>query len=203
MAKGVHNKTHKHNMSVKRKVMEESNLLIINHLLEVFNPRLRATSERLFKRTYGCGDDSLITRKPNAFRYPNNPEAEYPKEEKPVYIDKRSRYLPTEYLIRSTGEKYKNKIKRENEEAMKRIIEESEGKQNENQPIDIDDMDGIIDNVEQIDFEEKANQQKKKKEREYGMEIDDEVNTKNTRRSNKRKIRRGKKHSKSYYMMHY
>lgn len=65
----------------------------------------------------------------------------------------------------------------------------------------------MIDNVEQMEYEEetKPNKHNKRKEREFGMEIDDEVNARqsNSKKKNKRKIKKGKRHSKSYYMMNY
>ena len=78
----------------------------------------------------------MITRKKNAFRYPKDPEAEYPQYEKPVYIEKRQRYLPIEYLIKNTGEKHKNKVKREKEEMLQRELDIAEGKINEGKAID-------------------------------------------------------------------
>ena len=109
MAKGTHSKRHKYNMSIIRKVMES----------KVFTPRDNATSERLLKRTYGIGDESIITRKKNAFRYPNDPNSEFPKEKKPVYIDRRAASLPIEFRIKNYGEKKKNRIKKEMEELLK------------------------------------------------------------------------------------
>ena len=187
MAKGVHSKRRKFNMSVKRKVMEE----------KVFGPRQEATSNRLFARTYGAGDDSVITRKKNAFRYPNNPEAEFPQAEKPVYIEKRARYLPTEYLIKNTGEKTKNRIKREQQEYLQQQLAIAEGKFNEGKPIDLDKMDGIIDNLEMININDYVDanpdksKRKTKKEKDFGMEIDDIISNP---RHRKRAQRKGYKH---------
>ena len=53
MAKGTHNKTHKRNQSIIRKILDE----------KINNPRINATHERLLKCTYGQGDNSLITKK--------------------------------------------------------------------------------------------------------------------------------------------
>ena len=49
---------------------------------KVFGGRDLVTSERLLKRTYGSGDESIITRKKNAFLYSNAPQSEFPKEKK-------------------------------------------------------------------------------------------------------------------------
>ena len=48
MAKGTHNKTHKRNQGIIRRLMQD----------KVFTPRTNATHERLLKRTLGQGDDS-------------------------------------------------------------------------------------------------------------------------------------------------
>ena len=88
MAKGTHNKTHKRNQSIIRKLLQD----------KIYTPRTNAAHERLMKRSAGHGDDSLITRKKNSFRFPNDPDAEYPQAPKPVYIDRRSMNLPVEYL---------------------------------------------------------------------------------------------------------
>ena len=97
MAKGTHSKRHKYNMRLIRKLMEE----------KVFGPRDSATSDRLLKRTYGTGDESIITRKKNAFRYPNDPNSEFPQEKRPVYLDRRAASLPIQYRIKNYGEKKK------------------------------------------------------------------------------------------------
>ncbi len=105
----------------------------------------------------------MITRKKNAFRYPKDPEAEYPQYEKPVYIEKRQRYLPIEYLIKNTGEKHKNKVKREKEEMLQRELDIAEGKINEGKAIDFEDMDEVVDDVNDMEIEE-TNKQKRRKE---------------------------------------
>ncbi len=109
MAKGTHNKTHKRNQGIIRRLMQD----------KIYTPRTNAIHERLLKRTMGQGDDSLITRKKNAFRYPNDPNAVFPQEEKPVYIDRRSMSLPVEYFIKDVYEKKKNKYARERDEKLK------------------------------------------------------------------------------------
>lgn len=177
------------------------------NLIEVFGPRQSATSDRLFKRTFGNGDDSLRTRKKNAFRYPKDPEAVYPQYEKPVYIEKRQRYLPTEYLIKNTGEKPKNRIKREQEEALQREFALAEGKINEGKAIDVDDMEGIVDDVEDMEIEEgnnnKNKNKNKRKEKDYGMDIDD-ITGKPSIQKVRRNKKKGYRHKqKSKYIMKY
>ncbi len=53
MAKGTHNKTHKRNQGIIRRLLQD----------KVYTPRTNAAHERLLKRTAGQGDDSLIMRK--------------------------------------------------------------------------------------------------------------------------------------------
>ncbi len=55
MAKGTHNKTHKRNQGIIRRLLQD----------KIYTPRTNAIHERLLKRTAGQGDDSVITRKKN------------------------------------------------------------------------------------------------------------------------------------------
>ena len=143
----------------------------------------------------------MITRKKNAFRYPKDPEAEYPQYEKPVYIEKRQRYLPIEYLIKNTGEKHKNKVKREKEEMLQRELDIAEGKINEGKAIDFEDMDEVVDDVNDMEIEE-TNKQKRRKEKDSGMDIDDMQGRSKERQLNRR--RKGFRHkTKSKYIMKY
>ena len=191
MAKGTHNKTHKRNQGIIRRLMQD----------KVYTPRTNAIHERLLKRTMGQGDDSLITRKKNAFRYPNDPNAVFPQEEKPVYIDRRSMNLPVEYLKKEIYEKKKNKYARERDEKLKNELLRIEGKLNEDKNIEIKDMEDIpMDD----DSEEKNNKnviKVDKKEKGNGMILDDDYNVKR----NKKRIRRGgyRHKRKSKYIMNF
>ena len=186
MAKGTHNKTHKRNQHIIRRLLQD----------KIYTPRLEATHERLLKRTAGHGDDSLITRKKNSFRYPNDPEAEYPKAPKPVYIDRRSMNLPVEYLKKEIYEKKKNKYLRERDESLKNKLLKIEGKLNEDKNIDIEDME---EDDMSLNVENKNNNKRNIKEKESGMNIDDITNP-NIKRYTK-KIKRGgyrhRRHSKN------
>ena len=185
MAKGTHSKRHKYNMSIIRKVMES----------KVFTPRDNATSERLLKRTYGIGDESIITRKKNAFRYPNDPNSEFPKEKKPVYIDRRASSQPIEFRIKNYGEKKKNRIKREMEELLKNEIEIAKGNINHKKIIDLDDMGELVEDVENLNIENEGNKKKKKKD--LGMDLDEIVNKRHVIKKIKRNGYRHKKKSKN------
>lgn len=148
---------------------------------------LEATSKRLMSRINGKGDDSVIAHKKNAFRYPNDPDSEYPQQKKPIYIEKRSEYLPREYLIKNTGEKKKNRIKREQDEALKTGLLIAEGRENEGKAIEIDDM--IIDKEED-----------KKISNEMNIDIDNGYKIRNSniykKKRNQRKGFRHKQRSK-------
>ena len=175
MAKGTHNKTHKRNQSIIRRLMQD----------KVYTPRTNAIHERLLKRTLGQGDDSLITRKKNAFRYPNDPNAIFPQEEKPVYIDRRSMNLPTEYLKKEIYEKKKNKYARERDEKLKNELLRIDGKLNENKNIELGDMEDIP-----MDEDKEENNKKESKifnkEKGTGMILDDDY--KNIRKNKKKLI---------------
>ena len=187
MAKGTHNKTHKRNQSIIRKLLQD----------KIYTPRTNAAHERLMKRSAGHGDDSLITRKKNSFRFPNDPDAEYPQAPKPVYIDRRSMNLPVEYLKKEIYEKKKNKYQRERDERLKNELLRVEGKLNEDKNIDINDM-------EEIDMDEEDEDEGNKnkliiKEKGNGMILDDDLNRSIKR--NKKRIKRGgyrhRRHSKN------
>jgi hypothetical protein len=151
------------------------------------------------KRVYGSGDDSIITRKKNAFLYPNDPEAEFPQAPPPEYIERRARYLPYEYLLKNKGIKAKNLYKKEKEANLKKLMEIAEGKLHENEAIDIEDMGGLVDNVDNLDLDEedKGNEltKKVKKIKEIGMDIDD-INTIQKRSKIKKIKRNGYRHKK-------
>ena len=188
MAKGTHNKTHKRNQGIIRRLMQD----------KIYTPRTNAIHERLLKRTKGQGDDSLITRKKNAFRYPNDPNAVFPQEEKPVYIDRRSMSLPVEYFIKDVYEKKKNKYARERDEKLKNELLKIDGKLNEDKNIEIKDMENIDMNEE----DEENNKNKSfNKEKDKGMILDDDYNVK---RKKKRIQRGGYRHKrKSKYIMNF
>ena len=190
MAKGTHNKTHKRNQSIIRRLMQD----------KVYTPRTNAIHERLIKRTMGQGDDSIITRKKNAFRYPNDPNAIFPQEENPVYIDRRSMNLPTEYLKKEIYEKKKNKYARERDEKLKNELLRIDGKLNENKNIELDDMEDI---PMDEDKEENIKKESKifNKEKGSGMVLEEDFNIK---RKKKRIQRGGYRHKrKSKYIMNF
>ena len=188
MAKGTHNKTHKRNQHIIRRLLQD----------KIYTPRTNAAHERLLKRTAGHGDDSLITRKKNSFRFPNDPDAEYPQAPKPVYIDRRSMNLPVDYLKKEIYEKKKNKYQRERNEKLKNELLRIEGKLNEDKIIDINDMEEIP--MDEDDEEKEGNKNNSiKKEKESGMNIDDITNPNAKRRIKKAKRGgyRHRRHSKN------
>jgi hypothetical protein len=156
------------------------------------------------KRTFGKGDDSLITRKKNAFRFPNDKESEYPQAEKPVYIDKRAKYAKTEYLVKEIGLKKKNVEKKNAVEARYNALlaaeARAEGREREDDVIEMNDLADLDDNfdVEKLDLDKfTLNDNKKSKNKRGGMDVEDT----SARRQNINKKR--KKKNKSYYLVNY
>ena len=190
MAKGTHNKTHKRNQGLIRRLLQD----------KIYTPRTNAIHERLLKRTAGQGDDSVITRKKNSFRYPNDPDAVYPQEEKPIFIDRRRMNMPVEYLKKDIYEKKKNKYARERDEKLKNEILRIEGKLNEDKKIEIKDMEDI--DIEDDKEEKNVNISKPyKKEKGNGMDLEEDFNIK---RKKKRIQRGGYRHKrKSKYIMNF
>ena len=194
MAKGVHSKRRKRNQSIKRKILEQS----------LWGPSLEETSKRLFKRTFGTGDDSIMKLKKNAFRYPNDPEAVIPQAITPKFIDKRTSAAPTEFLIKENeGMKKKNLIKKENKKNLDKLLREAqmraEGKEREDDIIELEMLQE--DEVDTMNFDKANISEKKKKFKESGMEIDVVDNSRN--RNLKRKRNSHKKKSKSHYIVNY
>lgn len=210
MAKGVHSKRRKRNQSIKRKILDESKIFI--KILELWRPRLEETSKRLMKRTFGKGDDSLIIRKKNAFRYPKDPASEFPQAEKIVHIDKRAASARTDYLVKEMGSKKKNILKQKHQEglelALKQAEARAEGREREDEVIDMNklvqmDEDGNI-NVDQLDMDkfsinDKSKKGKKNKSSSGGMEVEEERRGGSERRNKKKKGRK----SKSYFIVNY
>jgi hypothetical protein len=194
MAKSVHSKRRKRNQSIKRKVLYEN----------IFRPRLEETSLRLLKRTFGSGDDSVVERKKNAFRYPKDPSAEFPQAPAPVYIERRSKNLPREFLVKERGMKVKNQKKKARIETLSSAIQEAEdrveGRERENDIIELDKIDDNVDidmHMDKLNVgEKKKNKPRKSHE---GMEVEADENRKNKRTSYK-KSRKNKK-NKSYLIM--
>lgn len=95
------------------------------------------------KRTYGEGDDKYTERKKNAFRYPNHPEAVFPKHPEPVYIDRRAAHVPAELRVRGKTQKVskleEQRRKEEIEESLRKAEEKVEGENSGN--IDLSKID--------------------------------------------------------------
>jgi hypothetical protein len=192
MAKGVHSKRRKRNQSIKRKVLYD----------KLFKERIEETSKRLFKRTFGMGDDSVVTNKKNAFRFPKDLNALYPQVKDPVYIDRRTSAVPREYLIKEKGTKMKNlkkqnKLKELNEE-MKRVEGSKEDEVIDlNKMINVEDID--VDNDLDYEMEKFSLGDNKKKRKNKKNMMDVEVNSQSKPNRNRRK----NKKNKSYYIVNY
>jgi hypothetical protein len=175
---------------------------------ELWTPTLQQTSTRLLKRTFGMGDDSVIKMKKNAFRYPNQPDAEIPQAKQPIFVDRRSKSAPTEYLVKEKGMKHKNILKQENaerlESELKKVQEKVEGNIREGEVIDLNKMVDVDEygNI-QMDAELDFNKEKKaKKTKNSQMDVDHfEISEeRNTRRNLKNKK---KKKTKSHFIVNY
>jgi len=142
------------------------------------------------KRTFGKGDDSQITRKKNAFRYPNNQDAVIPQAEQPVFIDKRAKYAKTTYLAKDYGMKKKNVIKKNTIETRNLALIEAkargEGKERENDIIDTDHLNDL--DIDNLDMENiTLNENKKGKNKNIGMDIEYSARKINKKRKKKNK----------------
>jgi hypothetical protein len=143
------------------------------------------------KRTYGMGDDSVVTNKKNAFRFPKDPEAVFPQQADPVFIDRRVKAQPVEFLLREKQTKQKKKKAHLEalEESMKFAEDKVEGKLREDMVLDINNIDM------EMDFDNLNLDKNKRKKKRAGMDVDDEGQI------NKR--HKKKKKSKSHYIINY
>ena len=84
---------------------------------------------------------------------------------------------------------------------LQRELDIAEGKINEGKAIDFEDMDEVVDDVNDMEIEE-TNKQKRRKEKDSGMDIDDIQGMSKGRHLNRR--RKGFRHkTKSKYIMKY
>lgn len=143
-------------------------------------------------RTYGHGDDTIVTNKKNGFRFPNDPDAVIPQAPAPVYIDKRSCAVKTEYLLKEKGMKAKNKKKQALSDAIskgfKEVEDKIEGRLREDDIIEMDKIDqlGGVGDLEDLDM----------------MDIEGGFMKKSGSR-NLRKNKRASKKSKSHYIINF
>lgn len=193
MAKSVHSKRRKKNKAIQRRVLWEAQ----------GKKEHEDIHKRLMKRAFGAGDDDYISRKKNAFRYPNDPSAIIPKHAEPVYIDKRSAHIPITLRVRPKGVKaYKieeRRQKAEVENALKaadeKILGENKGH------IDLSKMDtfnmDIEEELNKLNVLTKSEAKKAKREKKDTMEVDQKTNVSNTIRQ------KNKKKSKSHYIVNH
>jgi hypothetical protein len=188
MAKGVHSKRRKRNQSLKRKILYERNIFL---KIDLYKPKLEEVHKRLMKRTYGMGDDSVVTNKRNAFRYPKDPEAVFPQQVDPKFIDRRVSAQPVEFLlkVKQTKQKKKKDNLQAIQDSMKFAVDKVEGNLREDVVIDINNIDM------ETDFDNLNIEKNKKRNKEVGMDIDGE------RQINKR--HRKQRKSKSHYIINY
>ncbi len=163
----------------------------------------------MWKRTEGRGDESHITNKKNAFRYPKDPSAIFPQQKEETFIDRRTSAAPREILIQQKGIKTKNLKKQNNLEILARGMREAEGLKNEGDVIDMNklanfDEFGNInfeDQMEQIaemNIDEGVKKSKAKKKKEVGMDLDLDFSIKNKKGNLNFRKRQNKKKKSSY-----
>jgi len=149
--------------------------------------------------------------KKNAFRYPNDPAAIIPQAKQPIFIDRRSKSVPTQYLVKEKGMKYKNILKLENsnrlEAEFKKVHDRVEGNVREGEVIDLNklvDVDefGNIKIDEEIEMDEVNPTEKIKKNKSKGMDIDhlDMTGDNNIKKTMKNKKKRK---NKSHFIVNY
>ena len=195
MAKGVHSKRRKKNKSLQRRVLWEAK----------GKQEHEEIHKRLMKRTFGVGDDDYIHRKKNAFRYPNDPTAIFPKHAAPSYIDKRAAYIPYDLRQKKSGVKaYKieeQRQKKEIEDALKaaedKVLGENKGNIDLSKMDTFDfDIDKEISKLQDMNILTK-NEVKQKRREEKKLKMEDETKKVNVVRNKK------KKKSKSYYLVNH
>jgi len=157
------------------------------------------------------GDDSVMIMKKNAFRFPNDADSEIPQAKQPIFVDRRTRAIPTKYLIKEKGIKHKNLLKLEQSEKLeselKKVHDKVEGNLREDEIIDLNQMVetdefGNIKMDDDIEFDkfnsnDKSNKNKSKLMDMDHMEIDGERNARKKMKNKK------KKKTKSHFIVNY
>ena len=171
---------------------------------------------RLIKRTEGRGDEEYITRKKNAFRYPNDNSAIFPQQKAEKHIDKRQSAAPPEILIQAKGIKTRKLKKQQHLEALAKGMAIAEGKQNEGGIIDMNklanldefgninfdnDNDNDINDMD-VDDDREKKLKRKEKEKNKGMDIDFDTSLRRNKKDLNYRQRRNKK-KKSSFIVNY
>jgi hypothetical protein len=148
------------------------------------------------KRTFGKGDDDYIKRKKNAFRFPKDPEAIFPQEPKPVYIEKRAAHVPANLRTKVKGIKASRleglRQKAEIEEALNKAEEKIS-----NQINNIKNNSGMTIELDKEKNKSFSNLDKELQALEK-MSLDNKDKNKHSTVRNKKK-----KKSKSYYIVNH
>jgi hypothetical protein len=147
--------------------------------------------------------------KKNAFRFPNNPDAEIPQAKAPVFIERRSHAIPTEFLIKEKGIKHKNLLKQQHSEKLeselKKVQDKVEGNLREGEVIDLNEMVdtdeyGNINMIEDINMDSRNPKQRKNKSKQMDVDHFDMTGESNARKKMKNKK---KKKTKSHFIVNY
>jgi hypothetical protein len=169
---------------------------------------------RLFKRTEGKGDEEYITRKKNAFRYPEDKSSIFPQQKAEIHIDKRQSAAPPEILIQAKGIKTKKLKKQQHLEALAKGMALAEGNQNEGGVIDMNKL-ANFDEFGNINFNQESEMDididnndkekrviRKEKEKNKGMDIDFDTSLRRNKKDLNYRQRRNKK-KKSSFIINY
>ena len=148
------------------------------------------------KRTFGKGDDDYIKRKKNGFRFPKDPEAVFPQEPKPVYIEKRAAHVPANLRTKVKGIKASRleglRQKAEIEEALNKAEEKVNNQKNNIR--NTSDM--------AIDLDKEKNNTFSNLDKE--LQALEKMNLGNKEKNNNSTVRnKKKKKSKSYYIVNH
>lgn len=145
--------------------------------------------------------------KKNAFRYPNDPEAVIPQQKEPVYIERRSYLIPSEYLVKEKGMKHKNRLKLENAERLsselKKVHDKVEGNLREGEVIDLNELVdtdefGNIKMMEDVNMDNTNKGKNKSKKMDVDhFEMNEVRNVRKTLKSKK------KRKNKSHFLVNY
>lgn len=143
----------------------------------------------------------------NAFRFPKNPQAEFPKRPAHEVIDVRTSALPAEFLIRNRQTKVQKERDLANQELFKKTMENASkkvrGELNEGKAITLDDIGYDMMNIDTELGELKGEKKKKKQNKNVSMDIENENLNENTETRTIRRKQNKKKKSKSYYIVNY
>ena len=168
-------------------------------------------------RTYGKGDDGkinfnqdYITNKKNAFRYPKDPTAVFPKKDAPIFLDVRTSALPLYIIMNEKGVKAKTRkhnelMEKVNKEinAKKEVNMEEDMKTRENDVIDLNKIANVDGELENLNFDNIDLEGGKRKKKKYANAGDVKMEKDNQFERKERQKEKRKKKSKSHFIANF